>query len=311
MSKALNVLVYGGTGSQSSPVVHHLLAKGHAPHVVTRNVNGTAAQSLQAAGARLVEGDMTDRARLTELSQDIDVVSLQIPFAIGDPMQGQAAGRNAIDAAQEAGVSLIVWNTSGGIPPQRTGDPGMDLRIEILDHLKASGVPHIIIEPTVYMENLLGPWTVPYVVNEDRLAYPNPAHMKFGWIASDDIGKLMVAAMERPELANEKFIVSGLENVDGNQLAERFSRGIGREIEYYFLPLNQFAAILNQAFGPGAGDAAAEIYGAMHEAPVQPPMWFDMQPVLDKLPVEMTSIEAWARQHRGAFAQSPVAAGAD
>ncbi len=293
-----HVLVYGATGSQSSPVVRHLLDNGHLPHALTRHPQK--AESLRQAGAKIVEGDMANRERLVELSRDVDAVSLQIPFGLDDPMSAPQMAQNAIDAAKEVGVDLIVWNTSGPLPPKFIGDPAMDLRVMIAGMLQNSGVPHIILAPTGYMENFLGPWTAPFVANEDRLAYPNPEHMCVGWIASDDVGKLMASALERPELAGERFNVSGLENVDGPELAEHFSAALDREITYYAMEPEEFGAILNQIM-PGMGDGAAEIYRKMRDNPNPPAMWHDMQPVLDKLPVEMTSIEQWVKQHRAAF----------
>ncbi len=166
------VLVYGATGSQSSPVVRHLLDNGHLPHALTRHPQK--AESLHQAGAKIVEGDMADRERLVELSREVDAVSLQIPFGLDDPMSAPQMAQNAIDAAKEAGVDLIVWNTSGPLPPEPIGDPAMDLRVMIAEMLRESGVPHIILAPTGYMENFLGPWTAPFVANQNELAYPNP-----------------------------------------------------------------------------------------------------------------------------------------
>ncbi len=124
--------------------------------------------------------------------------------------------------------------------------------------------------------------------------------MCVGWIASDDVGKLMASALAQPELAGQTFNVSGLENVDGPELAKYFSAALDRKITYCAMEPEEFGAILNQIM-PGMGDGAAEIYRKMRDNPNPPAMWHDMRPVLDKLPVEMTSIEQWVRQHRAAF----------
>lgn len=302
-SQGLRVLVYGATGSQSQGVVWTLLEHGHQPFVLTRNPEK--AQAMRAAGAEIVVGDMADRARLEELSQGMDAVSLLIPFFLDNPSNAPAFGRNAIDAARAAGVKLIVYNTSGPTPTERTGDPSMDLRVDTIKYLQTSGVPHIVIAPTGYMENFLGPWTAPRVQAEDVLAYPNPVETRVGWIASADVGALMVAALERPELADAIFRVSGIENLNGTELAEQFSQGLGRPISYYAMAPEEFGAVLDQMFGPGAGAGAVAQYRKMREDPNPPTMWYDMQPVLEKLPVRMTSIAEWASQYSGAFARSP------
>lgn len=299
----LKVLVYGATGSQASPVVHELLRRGHQPTVVTRSAEKAA--PLAAAGAAVVVADMGDPGRLVEISRGMDAVALLIPFFV-NPADAPAFGRNAISAAREAGVRLIVWNTSGPLPPARTGNPGLDVRLDMAAELQASGVPHIIIAPTAYAENLLGPWTAPFVANEDMVAYPNPPQARVAWVASADVGALMVAALERPELAGRTFAVSGLENVSGPELAEAFSDALGRPIRYHPLPPRQFGAILDAMFGPGAGDGAAAQYEQAWASGEFPNMAADMGGVLAALPVRMRTLREWVAEHAQAFA--PAAA---
>ncbi|GAB3642610.1 SDR family oxidoreductase [Spirosoma arcticum] len=308
--KKLNVLVYGATGSQAQTVPTHLLQAGHQPYVLTRSAD-KAAHHAQ-AGAIVVEGDMADTARLHELSEGMDAVSLLIPF-FANPADVADYGRWAIDAAKAAGVKLLVWNTSGPILPVRTGNPAYDVRLDIQQYLQESaergpGLPHIILQPGVYMENLLGPWTVPFVINEDRIAYPIPADMPVGWIASDDVSALVAAALQRPDLAGSNWSISGLENPDGPALAQAFSEGLGRDLTYYAMPPQDFGAIMNGLFGPGAGDEVAAAYQQMWDDPTQRPNYrADMTPVLAQLPVRMTSIQEWVAQHRAAFSQSVAA----
>ncbi|RIV18690.1 NAD-dependent epimerase/dehydratase family protein [Fibrisoma montanum] len=303
INKPLNVLVYGATGSQAGAVPTRLLERGHQPYVLTRSTH-KATHHAQ-AGAIIVEGDMADADRLRELSEGMDAVSLLIPF-FANPAEVINYGRQAIDAAKAAGVKLLVWNTSGFILPVRTGNPSIDVRIDILDYLQGSRLPYVVLQPSAYLENLLGPWTAPFVANENRVAYPAPGDMPISWIASDDVSALVVAALERPELAGANWPISGLENPNGPALARAFSEGLGRPIDYYAMPPRDFGGILDQLFGPGAGAAAASEYQRMWDFPDQRPDFrADMQPVLDKLPVRMTSISEWVARHKAVFA-APV-----
>lgn len=298
--KKLKVLVYGATGSQAQTIPTHLLRAGHQPYVLTRTADKAAHHAK--AGAIVVEADVADTDRLRELNEGMDAVSLLIPFFTDAPTE---FGRRVIDAAKAAGVKLLVWNTSGAILPVRTGNPAYDVRLDIQRYLLDSGLPHIIIQPGVYLENLLGPWTAPLVINEGRVAYPIPADMPMSWIASDDVSALVAAALQRPDLAGNNWPVSGLENPDGPALARAFSEGLGRELTYYAMPPQDFAAILNGLFGPGAGDAVAAVYQQMWDFPAQRPNYqADMTPILAQLPIQMTSISEWVAQHRAAFSES-------
>ncbi|HEX8658400.1 MAG TPA: NmrA family NAD(P)-binding protein [Hymenobacter sp.] len=298
----LKVLVYGATGSQQAPVVHQLLAAGHQPYALTHSPDK--AESLQQAGARVVLADLANAEQLRQASAGMDAVSLLIPFALANPLDGVVYAKNAIDAAREAGVKLIVWNTTGFILPERIGNPAVDVRLDIADYLQQSGVPHITLQPSGYAENLLGPWTAPFVAQHDQVAYPTPADMPVGWVATQDVAALVVAALQRPELAGQSFRVSGRENLTGPELAERFSAGLGRPIRYHALPPAEFGAILDQVLGPGMGAGATAVYQNIHDTGQYPLMHTDMAPVLEKLPVQLTPIADWVKQYAAAFSPS-------
>jgi uncharacterized protein YbjT (DUF2867 family) len=300
----VRVLVYGSTGSQARPLVEELLRRGHHPVVLTRNA--TKAAPLAALGATIAEHAPTDHTNLITLSATVDVVALMIPFGLANPADVLAYGKNAIDAAQAAGVQLIVWNTSGPFQPEAVTPATTDPRQHIAAHLQASGIPHIIFAPTIYAENLLGPWTAPAVATTDEVPYATPPAMRVGWLASADLAALMVAAIERPELAGQIFMVSGIEALSGPELAAAFSEALGRPFTYRGIPPDAFGAILDQTFGPGAGAGATAIYGPLWALETPPTLAFDMQPVLAALPVRMRTMREWVREHAAAF-QPPTA----
>lgn len=301
----MRVLVYGATGSQAGPIVPKLVAAGHTPVVITR----TAAHAAAAAelGAMVVEADMGDLEALRAAHAGVEAVALMVP-AFANPLEQPRLFTNALTAARDAGVGLIVYNTSGPLIAQRIGNPMYDSRHDRIEELRASGVPSIIIQPTAYMENLLGPWTRPGIVAKDELAYPTPPELRLGWIATDDVAALIVAALQRPQLAGSHFVVSGPENLSGPELAARFSAGLGRTITYREMPLDEFAALLDAAFGPGAGAGGAAGYKFQRDNADLIPMWADMAPVLQQLPVTLTGVDAWARQMGQAFAPATAAA---
>ena len=59
------VFVCGATGSQGSALTHQLLALNWTIHATVRNLASPTAQSLQAAGVKLTQGDWDDRIALT------------------------------------------------------------------------------------------------------------------------------------------------------------------------------------------------------------------------------------------------------
>lgn len=115
-----------------------------------------------------------------------------------------------------------------------------DVKVETTEYLEQSGVPYIIIQPSIYAKNLLALYTTDYVKNERKVAYPTPEDLPIGFIASRDVSAFAVEALYKPELSGQSFMVSGLDNLRGNGLAEKFSIGLGEKIDFYAMPPQEF-----------------------------------------------------------------------
>ena len=297
------VLVYGATGSQAKPVATKLLDAGHRVRVVTRDPDK--AEDLKGAGAEIFQGDMGDLKSLERASEGMDAVFLLVPFFTQNPTDGITYGKNAVDAAKAAGVNFLVWNASGEIPPQRSGNPGFDVRIDVLEYLKASDLSYVVLQPTAYMENFLGPWTLAEIAEENVFAYPTPNEVQMQWVATDDVASFAVYALEHPEVADLNLKVSGPERLNGEDIAARFTQALGRKITFRPMPAQEFGQKIDAVF-PGMGEGAAQGYAVAYEHPEMFSSNVDLDAALEKLPVELTSLEAWVRQHADAFSRSAV-----
>lgn len=294
-----NVLVYGARGQQARPVARRLTELGFQVRVLTRDIDSAA--DLRALGVEVVAGDFTDRDSLRAASEGMDGVFLLVPFFDPQPQHGY----NAIDAASDAGVRLVVWNPTGTIMPVRTGNPGLDIRFDVLKHLRASGLPHIVLQPTAYMENFLGPWTAPELAQSNSFAYPIPRAANMQWICHEDAAAFVAAAFERPQLANAVYDICGPEGLGGDEIAERLTSALGRTIIFRPMPPLEFGAVLDSAFGPGAGAGATAFYEAAQTDPSLVSTKIDITSVLAALPVKLTSLETWARDHAHSLSAKP------
>lgn len=296
----MKVLVYGAGGSQQFPVIKALKERG-AEVLATTNLEDKI-EYLTNSGAEVVLADMFDFERLLEINKGVDAVSFLVPFFLANPLDGLQLAKNAIDAAVRNNVKLIVWNTSGFLLPIKIGNPSIDVRIDILEYLKGSGIPNIVLQPSVYAENLLGPWTAPYVKNELTLTYPTPEEMPVGWIATNDVAQFIAEAIFSPHLAGQSFQISGVENLSGQQLANKFSIALNKPIKYQQMPPKEFGKILDKLFGEGAGKGAETMYQEITDTKQFPIMHSsNLTEVLKKLPVKMTSMEEWVLQNKNIY----------
>lgn len=295
------VLTYGAGGVQGAPVAHGLLQQGYRVRAMVRSLDKN--EALNRAGAELVQGDLADPESVRRATEGVDKVFLMLPFSGGgNPLE---YARNAIQAASDASVKLLVLNTSGQTPKAETGLPMMDYRIHLEAMLRASGVPNVILRPTAYMENFLGPWVLPRLQAENVVAYPVGAARPTSWIAAQDLGRFAVAALGRPDLAGQAFDLGGPEALTGADIARSFSRGLGREIRYESISPQAFGAIMGRVMGPEAEAGIVAAYSAGEAAP-QDAMMVDMKEVLGQLPVQQTTLEAWVREHAEVLA-APLA----
>ena len=297
----MRVLVYGATGSQAGPVVELLLRRNHEALVLTRDPVKAARRCPP--GAAAVAGDFDDPQSLIRASAGVDAVSFMVPAFLENPEKALVYAERAIEAAKAGGARLVVWNTGGRFPEPgnaRALDKAMLATFEVL---KAGGLPLTVIAPTTYMENLLGPGALTAIRNQSTVAYPVLPDRKMGWIASRDVSAFVVAALERPYLAGRVFRVSGKEALTGPLLAAAFTEVLGRPFRFRTLTPDQMRRALEEAYGQGAGDEVAQEYGLDQADPNPPAKHYDMTPVLQDLPIEMTSIRDWIALHADEFSE--------
>ncbi|MEM1322358.1 MAG: NmrA family NAD(P)-binding protein [Bacteroidota bacterium] len=294
----MKVLVYGGTGAQGSAVVRALLEKGHEAYILTRD--GNKAKELVEAGAKIKIGNTNNLESLVAASEDMDAISLMTPLFTD--VSPEVTANNAIKAAQQAQAPFIVWNTSGQSKGENSGNPLLDHQAATTEMLEKSGLKYIKLVPTIYAENLLGPYTAPFVGKENKLKYPTPTDMAINWLPMQDLGHITVAALEKPALSGNTYSIASTERLNGPQLAAAFSEGLGRAIVFEELPTQEFGEILNSTFGEGAGHSIAKEYQGYHDDPSTRNFWHaDTQAMQVDLGVNTTPIAEWVKQYAVLF----------
>lgn len=296
----MKILVFGATGSQQFNVISEGVKKG--AEVIAATSSEKSFEKLAHAGATPVLANLADADKITEITKGVDAIAFMIPVSLPNPFDGLQYAKNVIDAAKANGVKKIVWNTSGWLEAQKVGSPVDDVKLDVLAYLKNSGVDYVIIEPTIYMENMMGPFCAPFISNGRKLAYPTPEAMPIGWIASRDVSAFVVEAIYNEDLKADNFKISGLENLKGNDLASAFSKGVGEEIVYYPQKPQEFGDILKPMVGEAGANSVAAYYEMLQNTTQYPSKFNpEMNEVLEKLPVHMTSLTEWAKDNKAYF----------
>src|SRR4051794_17706650 len=150
------VLVTGATRLHGGAVADALLAAAHRVRAFTRDDRGERSRSLAGRGAELVVGDLLDTASLVAAMRGAAAVyAVTTPFAAGAAGEIEQ-GAHIIAAAREARVPWLIL-ASVASADRSTGIPHFESKAWIEAQLSASELPHPVVAPTFFYENLGAP----------------------------------------------------------------------------------------------------------------------------------------------------------
>ncbi|MHA7966478.1 SDR family oxidoreductase [Paenibacillus sp. CAU 1782] len=247
------ILVYGASGVQGGAVSRLLLSKGVKVRTITRQENSAAALKEQGIDAYI--GDLSQLETLKAAHDGVDKIFLNLPIQYDTALLQQYIA-NAVEAAKQGNAKLIVVNSNGFLPDEPTDAESLEVKREAIQVVKASGIPTILVKPTLYMENFL----IPGLINNGALFYPVPADKPISWISSDDAALYHVYALSHPELAGQTIVAPGPEALTGAQLAERFTAALGQPIGFHSLNYDDFEASLAPVLGEKHAAGVAGFY---------------------------------------------------
>ncbi|MEL7447071.1 MAG: hypothetical protein AAGK02_14885, partial [Pseudomonadota bacterium] len=158
----------------------------------------------------------------------------------------------------------------------------------------------------LFMDNLLTNWARPWIVNEDRYVYPHASHLEANWISLDDVGKFMLASLERSDMEGAWLNIGGPERLKGPQVANYLTGALGKEIAYDPCTPTEFGKYLVEAAGDSMPEEMREEFAAgiaafyeyNNTAPTKP-FEVDMDYVYERFPEldgKLEDMGAWTKR---------------
>lgn len=208
---AKTILVTGATGQQGGAVLRALQKRGFTVRALTRDTASPKAVALKEKGVEVVPGDLSDRASLdAALRGAHGAFSVQtIGKKEGDE---QRQGIALAEAAAAAKLEHLVYSSVGGAE-RKTGIPHFESKFEIEERIRALGVPHTILRPVFFMENLGTPRLARTIFLGMLYAAMGPKKT-LQLIAVEDIGEIAAIAFAEPA----KYLGRAIE-IAGDELA--------------------------------------------------------------------------------------------
>ncbi len=224
------IAVTGATGQQGGQTAWRLLAQGWKVRALTRDVDKPAAQALAAAGAEIVPGDMDDRAQLDAAFKGAyGVFSVQNYWLPNVGFDGEVRqGKNVADAAKAAGVKHFVFS-SVGAAHRGMGQKHFESKWIIEQYIHSLGIPYTILRPVYFMENFN--WTRANILNGAFQGIGLRPDKTLQLVATADIGAFAELAFANPVQFLGKTIELAGDELTETQIADVFSRVIGRPVQ--------------------------------------------------------------------------------
>lgn len=219
-------VVLGATGGQGGAVVTALLEAGRPVRAVVRDPESKRARELHTRGVELVVGDMVSGDGLAEAFADSSgVFAFTTPFESGvdaEVTQGQAI----IDAASAARVPYLVFSSVASAD-RGTGVPHFDSKYRVEQLLAGSDVPHTVVGPTYFYDNLLGGADA---LSAGVMPIAMPADALLQQVSRRDLGRFVVGLFANPQNHLGERIDIASDAVTPDQMAAALSSVLERDV---------------------------------------------------------------------------------
>jgi uncharacterized protein YbjT (DUF2867 family) len=292
------VAVIGATGRQGLAQTRQLIASGYKVRALTRQ--GATSLVGNHPDVSLGQIDLYDESSYLQAFQGVDAVFYTHPLQAG-VSRVEMIPQVAL-AAKEAGVRRFVWNTSMWIP-DRPGDAFVYAEnTAAVNALFRTGIGATVFGSVLFMDNLLTDWARPFITKERRFVYPHASTLAANWISLDDVGKIMVASLDRDDFEGSWLNIGGPERLLPPQVAQILSQVFGHEIRYDPCSPEEFGHLLVQAMPNSVpkgheGEIMAYMkafYEYNNTAPTRP-FEVNVDYMRERLPeVELETLAQWA-----------------
>lgn len=290
------ILVIGGTGQVGRELVRRLLAADAKVRVVTRDME-RASKVFEDAGIpddhlqdlEFSVGDLDEHGLLDLALEDADRMFL---LSAPDPRQVELHA-NAIQAAKGAELKVLVRLSAVCASPES--------RVTLFRWhgqsdaaLEAAHIPHAILRPHFFMQNLLG--FAPSIAAHGAFHAPM-GEGRIGCVDIRDIAECAAKLLLEAK-AGGPYELTGPESLSFREMAAELSEALGSPVAYQAVDPEEAREVLRGSLPPWFADALVELYEAFHYGEGD----FTTGAVEQLLGRKPRSFRAFAQEHAEAFA---------
>jgi NADH dehydrogenase len=257
------ILVVGATGSLGGRMARSLLAQGRPVRILARNNpisaelakqgRANTVESLVAAGAQAVHGDLKDRASLNAAAAGVDTVITTATATQrgGDdtvPAVDLQGTLNLIEAAKAAGVKRFIYTSAYGSAPGHPV-PLFNVKGACEAALEGSGLAYTILWPAVFMEVWIGMVVGIPLMAQQPITLIGQGDHRHNLVSEADVAAFGVAAVDNPRAANQRIAIGGPASYSWTDIVNAISAAMRAPLPVRYLPLGSEVPLLPPEVG--------------------------------------------------------------
>ncbi|HXF64690.1 MAG TPA: NmrA family NAD(P)-binding protein [Caldilineaceae bacterium] len=240
------MILITGAGGKTGQAILRALARRRAPVRALLRRTEQRPAALAAGASEVQVGDLRDPAALRTAVQGVRTVYHICPNMHPDEA---AIGATLLAAAKAAGVSYFVYHSV--LHPQTSTMPHHWQKLQVEERIFQSGLPFTILQPAVYMQNLLGYWRA--IRTQGVYAVPYPVETRLSLVDLEDVAEAAARVLTETGHQGATYELVGAAPLSQSQVAGVLAEGLQQPVRAEALPLDLWE---QQARRSGLGDYA-------------------------------------------------------
>lgn len=233
------IAVTGASGQLGQGVIRHLLAAGH-NNIVAITRDPSKLSALKEKSVDIRAGDFLDPLSLDAAFKGVDSLLIISTNTLDGRDTRRIQHKNAVDAAQRAGVGHVVY-TSMPNPEPPSAIPFAPDHFETEQALKASGLHYTILRNNWYMENLL--MSLPAII-ASGVWLTSAGDGRVGHVTRDDCARVAAQVLLQGAASNATVDVTGGKALAVKDMAAALQKATGKTIAVKHVSGPEHEAIL-------------------------------------------------------------------
>ncbi len=299
MTKPMQVLVIGGTGTLGRQISKHAIEVGHSVRCVVRNPRN--ASFLQEWGCEITKGDLLEPDDLDYALEGIDAVidaSTSRPDDQKSVYETDWDGKlNLFQACEKANLKRFVFLSLLAADKHRNV-PLMDIKFCTEKFLEESSFDYTILQGVAFMQGVIGQFAIPIL--DSQTVWISGGSTKIAYMNTQDMARFAVAALRREQTIRKSFPVVGPKAWKPEQVVKLCEKESGKtaktiRVSPFLIQITQnIVSFFEPTVNVAERLAFAEVTGG--GASLDSPM-DETYKAFDLDPVETTTLENYIKEY--------------